>query len=472
MTRPLSELEQTDDFVRRHIGPEPDQVGKMLEVVGVASLDELVERAVPASIRGGVLDLPGPRTETAVTARLAELAGRNEVFTSMIGMGYHDTITPAVIQRNILENPGWYTAYTPYQPEISQGRLEALLNFQTMVSDLTGMEIANASMLDEATAAAEAMAMLHRTKQVDSERFLVDADCHPQTIAVLATRAEPLGIEIVVADPATATTDDVYAVLLQYPGSSGTVPDHRSLVDGLRSRGVGIAVAADLLALAMLVPPGEWGADVVVGSSQRFGVPMMFGGPHAAFFAIRDEFKRSMPGRLVGVSRDTAGRMALRLALTTREQHIRREKATSNICTAQVLLAVIAGAYGVYQGPDGLRTIAERAHRLASLLAAGLVAGGVTVVNRTWFDTLTVSVPGRAGEVVAAAAERSVNLRQVDADKVGVSVDEVTTPAHIDLVFESFGVAARVADLEDTDAGIPGPLARTSPYLTHPVFSE
>jgi glycine dehydrogenase len=341
-----------------------------------------------------------------------------------------------------------------------------------MVSDLTGMEIANASMLDEATAAAEAMAMLHRTKQVDSERFLVDADCHPQTIAVLATRAEPLGIEIVVADPATATTDDVYAVLLQYPGSSGTVPDHRSRVDGLRSRRVGIAVAADLLALAMLVPPGEWGADVVVGSSQRFGVPMMFGGPHAAFFAIRDEFKRSMPGRLVGVSRDTAGRMALRLALTTREQHIRREKATSNICTAQVLLAIIAGAYAVYHGPDGLRTIAERAHRLASLLTAGLAAGGVTVVNDTWFDTLTVSAPGRAAEVVAAAAERRVNLRQVDADTVGVSVDEVTTPAHIDLLFESFGVPARVADLEDADAGIPEHLARTSPYLTHPVFSE
>ncbi len=472
MTRPLSELEQTDDFVRRHIGPEPDDVAKMLEVVGVASLDELMERAVPASIRGGVLDLPGSRTETAVTARLAELAGRNEVFTSMIGMGYHDTITPAVIQRNILENPGWYTAYTPYQPEISQGRLEALLNFQTMVSDLTGMEIANASMLDEATAAAEAMAMLHRTKQVDSERYLVDADCHPQTIAVLATRAEPLGIEIVVADPAKATTDDVYGVLLQYPGSSGAVPDHRSLVAGLRARGVGIAVAADLLALAVLVPPGEWGADVVVGSSQRFGVPMMFGGPHAAFFAIRDEFKRSMPGRLVGVSRDTAGRMALRLALTTREQHIRREKATSNICTAQVLLAVIAGAYAVYHGPDGLRTIAERVHRLASLLAAGLAAGGVTVVNDTWFDTLTVSVPGRAGEVIAAAAERRINLRQVDADKVGVSVDEVTAPAHIDLLFESFGVPARVADLEDADAGIPGQLARTSPYLTHPVFSD
>ena len=473
MTRPLTELEQTDDFVRRHIGPDADDVAKMLEVVGVGSLDELIDGAVPASIRGSVLDLLGPRTEPAVTARLVELAGRNQVLTSMIGMGYHDTVTPPVIQRNILENPGWYTAYTPYQPEISQGRLEALLNFQTMVSDLTGMEITNASMLDEATAAAEAMAMLHRTKRVPSERFLVDADCHPQTIAVLATRAEPLGIELVVADPETEADGDVYGVLLQYPGSSGAVPDHRALVAGLRSREIGIAVAADLLALTMLSPPGEWGADVVVGSSQRFGVPMMFGGPHAAFFATRDEFKRSMPGRLVGVSRDTEGRMALRLALTTREQHIRREKATSNICTAQVLLAVIAGAYAVYHGPDGLRTIAERAHRLASLLAAGLSADpGVTVINDTWFDTLAVSVPGRADEVIAAAADRRVNLRRVDADTVGVSVDEVTSAAHIDLVLESLGVAARVADLKDADAGIPAGLVRTSPYLTHPVFAE
>ncbi|CAN5454461.1 aminomethyl-transferring glycine dehydrogenase [soil metagenome] len=472
MTRPLADLEQTDDFVRRHIGPDDAETAKMLEVVGVADLDDLIDRAVPASIRGGALDLHAPQTEAAVMARLRQMADRNLVFTSMIGMGYHDTLTPAVIQRNILENPGWYTAYTPYQPEISQGRLEALLNFQTMVIDLTGMAIANASMLDEATAAAEAMAMLHRTKTVGSERFLVDADCHPQTIAVLQTRAEPLGIELVIGDPSASGDADVYGVLLQYPGSGGAVPDHRDLVENLKRRGILVAVAADLLAMTMLAPPGEWGADVVVGTTQRFGVPLMFGGPHAGYFATADGFTRSIPGRLVGVSRDTESRMAMRLALSTREQHIRREKATSNICTAQVLLAIMAGAYATYHGPEGLRTIAERVHRLTSVLGAGLTAGGVEVVNDTWFDTLTVSAPGRADQVLTAAAAGRINLRRVDEDTVGISVDEVTSPADIDTLFSCFGVPARVADLDDADAGIPEELARTSPYLTHPVFNE
>jgi len=472
MTRPLADLEQTDDFVRRHIGPDDAETAKMLEVVGVADLDDLIDRAVPASIRGGALDLHAPQTEAAVLARLRQMADRNQVFTSMIGMGYHDTLTPAVIQRNILENPGWYTAYTPYQPEISQGRLEALLNFQTMVIDLTGMAIANASMLDEATAAAEAMAMLHRTRTVGSERFLVDADCHPQTIAVLQTRAEPLGIELVIGDPSASGDADVYGVLLQYPGSGGAVPDHRDLVEDLKRRGILVAVATDLLAMTLLTPPGEWGADVVVGTTQRFGVPLMFGGPHAAYFATADGFTRSIPGRLVGVSRDTEGRMAMRLALSTREQHIRREKATSNICTAQVLLAIMAGAYATYHGPEGLHTIAERVHRLTSVLAAGLTAGGIEVVNDTWFDTLTISVPGTADQVLTAAAAGRINLRRVDEDTVGISVDEVTSPADIDTLFSCFGVPTRVADLDDADAGIPEGLARTSPYLTHPVFNE
>ena len=471
----LSNLEPSPDgFVHRHIGPGEADIRVMLDVIGVDSLDELMDRAVPESIRDREpLDLPGSSPEAAALARARELADRNAVYTSLIGMGYHSTITPSVILRNLLENPGWYTAYTPYQPEISQGRLEAILNFQTMVSDLTGMEISNASLLDEGTAAAEAMALLRRMSKAPGEVFFVDADCHPQTIEVVKTRAEPLGLKVVVGDPERDLVgEEPYGVLLQYPGSSGAVRDHRSLIAALGERGVLVAVASDLLALTLLESPGSLGADAVVGSAQRFGVPMMFGGPHAGFLATREDYKRSLPGRLVGVSKDTGGRMALRLALQTREQHIRREKATSNICTAQVLLAVIAGMYAVWHGPEGLREIATRVHSLTSVLAAGLRSGGVEVVNDTWFDTLTVRVEGRAAEVVAAAEDRKINLRLVNADHVGVTFDETSSAAVVDAVLESFLVEARVSDVAaDAPGGIPSELARgAGNYLTHPVF--
>ncbi len=472
MTRPSPESSRADDFPRRHIGPDDADVAAMLATIGMASLDELIDRAVPPGIRSSrPLDLPAAASEPKVQERIRRIASKNQVFTSLIGLGYSGTHLPAVIQRNILENPGWYTAYTPYQAEISQGRLEAMLNFQTAVADLTGMEIANASLLDEATAAAEAMTMLHRLATRDGG-FFVDADCHPQTIEVVRTRAEPLGIPVVVGDPGRdLDPNEVYGALLQYPGSSGEIRDDRDLIVRLGEAGVLVAVAADLLALTLLTPPGEMGADVVVGTSQRFGVPPMFGGPHAGYLATRAASVRAVPGRLVGVSKDRAGRMALRLALATREQHIRRERATSNICTAQVLLAIIAAMYAVYHGPDGLRRIAQRVHRLTSALAAGLTAGGVEVVNDTWFDTLTIRVPGRAEEVVAAAEDRKINLRFVDADTVAIALDETTTIPVVDAVLESFLVAARVADVEvSAPDGIPPALARTSPYLTHPVF--
>ncbi|MEX1280770.1 MAG: glycine dehydrogenase (aminomethyl-transferring), partial [Acidimicrobiia bacterium] len=357
-------------FEPRHIGPTPDDVARMCETIGVASLDELIDRTVPAAIRDTDLDLPAPIGERDAAAELAGLAADNEVATSLVGLGYHGTITPPAIRRRILENPAWYTAYTPYQPEISQGRLEMLVNFQTMVSDLVGMPITNASLLDEGTAAAEAMTLLHRqTKGRRGDRFLVDADCHPQTIAVVETRAEPLGLEVVVGDPAEVD-ESHFGVLVQYPGSSGRLRPLRPIVEAAHGAGALVAVAADLLACTLVEPPGEAGADVVVGSSQRFGVPMGFGGPHAAFMSVRDEAKRSLPGRLVGASIDTEGRTAYRLALATREQHIRREKATSNICTAQVLLAIIAAAYAQYHGPDGLRAMAERVHGAAARVAA------------------------------------------------------------------------------------------------------
>ncbi|MBX7161004.1 MAG: aminomethyl-transferring glycine dehydrogenase subunit GcvPA, partial [Acidimicrobiia bacterium] len=415
-----------DEFRNRHIGPDADDQAEMLKALGFASLEDLVDRAVPDTIRLDELDLPVGLSETAAIERLREYAGENEVFTSLIGLGYYDTITPPVVLRNVIENPGWYTAYTPYQPEISQGRLEALLNFQTMVTDLTAMDLANASLLDEATAAAEAMAMLHRLNPKAGDRFVVDADTHPQTIAVLRTRAEPLGITVDVdAEPATAVAGGAFGVLLSYPGSSGAVRDIGDTIATAHEHGALVAVTTDLLALCLLTPPGELGADVVVGSSQRFGVPLGFGGPHAAFIAVREAHKRTLPGRLVGVSVDAAGRKAYRLALQTREQHIRREKATSNICTAQVLLAVVAGMYAVWHGPDGLRRIATRVHDLTAALAADLEAAGITVVNTGgFFDTLTVSVPGRAGEVVAAARDRRVNLRFVDAGTVALSLDE------------------------------------------------
>ncbi|MCG5213712.1 aminomethyl-transferring glycine dehydrogenase [Streptosporangium sp. KLBMP 9127] len=472
---PLGEL-AAPPFATRHIGPSPAEQARMLEAVGFASVSDLVGVAVPEAIRAkDRLKLPPAASETEAIAELRALAGRNRVLTSMIGLGYHDTVTPAVIRRNLLENPGWYTAYTPYQPEISQGRLEALLNFQTMVADLTGLDVAGASLLDEATAAAEAMTLARRAGRVKSQVFVVDADALPQTKAVLRTRAEPLGIELVesdLRDPDLTGLPECFGVLVQYPGASGRIADFRAVAERAHAMGAQVVAAADLLALTLLTAPAELGADIAVGSTQRFGVPLGFGGPHAAFMAVREGLQRQLPGRLVGVSQDADGRPAYRLALQTREQHIRREKATSNICTAQVLLAVIAGMYGVYHGPEGLTRIARRAHRHAVLLAEALSAAGVEVVHRSFFDTVLLRVPGRAGQVVRAAAVRGVNLREVDADHVGVSCDETTTAGHIGSVLAAFDVdGVDVADLDvATGDTLPPALARRTPFLTHPVF--
>ena len=427
----------------------------MLAQVGYGSLDELTAAAVPDVIKNAdALDLPGARTEAEVLAELRSLADRNQVLDSMIGLGYYGTFTPPVILRNVMENPAWYTAYTPYQPEISQGRLEALLNFQTMVADLTGLPTSGASLLDEGTAAAEAMALSRRMGKNKKGLFLVDADALPQTIAVIETRAEPTGVEVVVADlsegiPAEIAEREINGVLVQYPGASGAVRDIKPLIDQAHELGALVTVAADLLALTLLKSPGELGADIAVGTTQRFGVPMGFGGPHAGYMAVREKFARSLPGRLVGVSVDADGNKAYRLALQTREQHIRREKATSNICTAQVLLAVMAGMYAVYHGPEGLKGIARRTHRYATILAAGLTAGGVEVVHGSYFDTLTVRVAGRAAEVVAAARENGVNLHLVDADHVSIACDETTARAQLGAVWGAFGVEA---DIEALDA--------------------
>jgi glycine dehydrogenase len=461
------------EFADRHIGPSPSEVETMLAALEIDSVEQLVDRAVPEAIRIRTpLALPPGLTEPETLARLRELADRNRVLTSLIGQGYAATITPPVIQRNVLEDPGWYTAYTPYQPEISQGRLEALLNFQTMVSDLTGMDLANASLLDEATAAAEAMTLLRRLNAQAGTTFFVDAECHPQTIDVVRTRADPVGIDVVVGVPeADLPAAGVFGALLQYPGTSGVVRDDRLLVANLHAQGTLVAVAADLLALVLLAPPGEWGADVVIGSAQRFGVPMGYGGPHAGFFATRDEFKRNIPGRIVGVSVDDAGRPALRLALQTREQHIRREKATSNICTAQVLLAVIAGFYATYHGPDGLREIARRVHWLASALADGLRAGGVAVRHESFFDTVAAAVPSRAHEIAAQARDDGINLRVIDADTLAVALDETTTTDTVQRVWRAFGVEDVARNLQTTiEAAIPPGLRRSSDILTHPVF--
>ncbi|KAA2254059.1 aminomethyl-transferring glycine dehydrogenase [Solihabitans fulvus] len=476
---PLAALEHGTPFADRHVGPRPAELARILDVIGVGSLEELAQRAVPPSIRERelVLDLPAPATEFEALAELRALAARNRPMTQMIGLGYHGTVTPPVIRRNVLESPAWYTAYTPYQPEISQGRLEALLNFQTVIGDLTALPLANASMLDESTAAAEAMTLVRRAGRSKSNRFVVDADTLPQTIAVIETRAEPLGIEIVVADLSQGIEGlglggDFFGVLLSYPGASGVVRDHEALIAEVHQAGALAVTSADLLALTLLRPPGEIGADVVVGTTQRFGVPIGFGGPHAGYMAVRQGLERQLPGRLVGVSVDADGSLAYRLALQTREQHIRREKATSNICTAQVLLAVIASMYAVYHGPEGLRAIATRAHRMATVLAAGLCEGGVDVVHGEFFDTVVAAVPGRAAEVVAAAREQDVNLRLVDADHVGIACDETTTRAHLSAVWKAFGVAVADVDALDADTadGIPPELRRTSEYLTHPVF--
>jgi glycine dehydrogenase len=469
----LTRLASARPFALRHIGPSADEQAKMLATLGYDSLDALTDAAVPASIRERApLELPPAATEEEMLAELRELAGRNRVMTSMIGTGYYDTFTPPVIRRNLLESPGWYTAYTPYQPEISQGRLEALLTFQTMVEDLTALPVANASLLDEATAAAEAMALCRRAAGSSSDRFVVDRDCHPQTIDVVRTRAEPLGIEVVVADLAQPLpAGDLFGVLVQYPGSSGAVRPLAPVVDAAHARDALVAVAADLLALTLLRPPGEAGADIAVGSAQRFGVPLGFGGPHAAYMSVRADLARSLPGRLVGVTVDADGNPGYRLALQTREQHIRRERATSNICTAQVLLANIAAMYAVYHGPDGLTEIARRTHRYAAILKAGLQAGGVDVTPEPCFDTVTAHVPARADEVIAAARAGGVNLRRVDGDTVGVSCDETTRPEHVVAVWAAFGVSGTDVDAA-TPPELPSQLLRTSPFLTHPVFHE
>lgn len=494
MQRPTPSLEdllERDGFVHRHVAPDEDQMATMLAVIGVQSVDELIEQTVPAAIRmDGELNLEGPVPETEVLERLRAMADRNAVFTSCIGAGWSDTVLPGVIQRNVLEDPAWYTAYTPYQPEISQGRLEVLLGFQTMVSDLTGMDMANASLLDEATAAAEAMTLLHRAGRGVGKTFLVDSDCHAQTLDVIRTRARPLGIRIVVADPTTHPLDDetvgqAFGALVQHPGSSGQLRDLGPIVTRLRDAGLGIAVATDLLACCIVTPPGTYDVDVVVGSAQRFGVPMGFGGPHAGFMAVSNRHRRMLPGRLVGTSVDSAGRPAHRLALQTREQHIRREKATSNICTAQVLLAVIAALYAAYHGPDGLRRIAERVHRLTSILAAGLTRArqssdegppGISVRHDTFFDTLTIDAPGRADELVAAAADERINVRRVDADTIGISLDETTTPAIVEALWRALlGDAATSLDVNLLDGiapdGVCGATRRVTSFCTADFFT-
>jgi len=476
--RALAELEQHRGFVDRHIGTTDAEQAEMLKMLGYASRSALIDAAVPPAIRlRGPLALPAAKGEEEALGELKAMARKNRVLKSYIGQGYYGTLTPGVILRNVLENPAWYTAYTPYQPEISQGRLEALVNFQTMVCDLTGLAIANASMLDEATAAAEAMTLARRVGKSTSNAIWVADDVLPQTIDVMRTRALPLGLNVVVGPAAAAAEADCFAALLQYPGVNGDVRDYRALADALHAKGALVLVAADPLALTLLAAPGEWGADVVVGSSQRFGVPMGFGGPHAAFFATRDEFKRSLPGRLVGVTIDANGQPAYRLALQTREQHIRREKATSNICTAQVLLAVIAAMYAVYHGPLGLATIAARIHRLTGVLAAGLKRLGITVVNDTFFDTLTVATGERSFDLHAAAMSRGANLRHVDTTHVGISFDETTTREDVKLLWQIF--APEPAALPDFDAleptvddAYPVALHRRSPFLAHPTFNR
>ncbi|QMU76284.1 aminomethyl-transferring glycine dehydrogenase [Streptacidiphilus sp. PB12-B1b] len=482
LTTPLAGLEQSSPFENRHIGPDTDAQAKMLAQVGYSTLDELTAAAVPGTIRSlEALDLPAARSEAEVLAELRSLAGRNQVLRSMIGLGYYGTFTPPVILRNVLENPSWYTAYTPYQPEISQGRLEALINFQTVVSDLTGLPTAGASLLDEGTAAAEAVALARRMGKVKGGVFVIDADTLPQTAAVIHTRAVPQGIETVVADlsegiPAEIAERGVFGVLLQYPGASGAVRDLKPVIEQAHGLGAVVTVAADLLALTLLTSPGALGADIAIGTTQRFGVPMGFGGPHAGYMAVRTEYARSLPGRLVGVSVDADGNRAYRLALQTREQHIRREKATSNICTAQVLLAVMASMYAVYHGPDGLAAIAARTHRYAATLAEGLRAGGVEIVHDAFFDTVTARVPGRAAAVVDAARLTGVNLRQIDADLVSAACDETTTRADLLSVWTAFDVpaAAQGPEIDALDAAagarLPEALLRTDEFLTHPVF--
>ncbi|WP_404360011.1 aminomethyl-transferring glycine dehydrogenase [Methylotuvimicrobium sp. KM1] len=475
----LSQLEMRGSFINRHIGSNPDEFKKMLEALGLDALEDLISAAVPADIVDlEPLSLTETISERAVIEHLRKIKERNKVLTSLIGMGYYDTSMPAAIKRNVLENPGWYTAYTPYQAEVSQGRLEALLNFQQMVIDLTGMELANASLLDEATAAAEAMSMSKRLSGSSSSTFFADRDCHPQTLAVLKTRAGSMGFELVVGDVFNDLDKQTcFGVLVQYPGSTGEIRDLTPIVDSAHKQSALVTVACDLLSLVLLKPPGHFGADIAVGNSQRFGVPMGYGGPHAAFFATRDEYKRSVPGRIIGVSKDRHGQYALRMALQTREQHIRRDKATSNICTAQVLPAVLAGFYAVYHGPNGLRMIAGRVHRYTRILAEGLIQLGFTIETRCYFDTLLIKTPNRAKRIVTKAQEAGINLRFIDSNAIGLSLDETTSRQTIRSLWRVF--AAQPADLPQINAldaqlddCIPKALLRSDAILQHPVFSN
>ena len=462
-------------FTQRHIGPNPDDVQQMLDTLGLSSLDDLIDKTVPQAIRfHQTLNLPAAQSEYAALAKLKQIADKNQVYRSFIGMGYYDCITPAVIQRNILENPGWYTAYTPYQPEIAQGRLEALLNFQTMIIDLTGLEIANASLLDEGTAAAEAMSMSYGVCKNKSHNYFVSSECHPQTIDVLQTRAKPLGINIIIGDHQTFDfTETIFGAVLQYPATDGTIYDYRNFIEKSHAQGALVTVAADPLSLTLLTPPGELGADIAVGSTQRFGIPLGFGGPHAAYFATKEEYKRLVPGRIIGVSKDVNGKPALRLALQTREQHIRRDKATSNICTAQVLLAVMASMYAVYHGPDGLRAIAQNVHELTATLAAGLKKLGYKISSENFFDTLRVELGNTKLEAILDAAhERNINLRIFDNSTVGISLDETTTEADLIDIWQIFALKDELPFTVEELAISHSQLSRTSKYLTHPVFNR
>ena len=473
----LSQLRDPEAFLRRHLGPDAAEQQAMLDSLGLGSRVELIEQTVPPGIRlNRALDLPPALDEQAALAKLRGYAEQNQVWTSLIGMGYYGTLTPTVILRNVLENPGWYTAYTPYQPEIAQGRLEALLNFQQLTIDLTGLELANASLLDEATAAAEAMALAKRVAKSKSNLFFVDENCHPQTISVVQTRAEGFGFELIIDAVDNLSQHQVFGALLQYPDTHGEIRDLRPVIDQLHAQQALACVATDLLSLLLLTPPGELGADVVFGSSQRFGVPMGYGGPHAAFFASREAYKRAIPGRIIGVSKDARGNVALRMALQTREQHIRREKANSNICTAQVLLANIASCYAVYHGPQGLKRIAQRVHRLTCILAAGLERHGIARVNGQFFDTLTLEVGGAQSAIIDSAKAAQINLRILGRGRVGLSLDETCDESTVAKLFDvllgaDHGLNVEQLDTETLVSGIPDSLQRKTPYLRHPVFN-
>jgi glycine dehydrogenase len=473
---PLAELQNNDEFVGRHIGPNANEVARMLETIGAPSIQALIEQTVPASIlRTEALDLPAAASEQQALREIASFAKRNKVFKTYIGMGYHDTYTPNVILRNVLENPGWYTAYTPYQPEIAQGRLEGLINFQQMITDLTGMDLANASMLDESTAAAEAMAMCKRqVRKNKSERFFVDAATHPQTIAVIQTRAEHFGFDVIIGDHSALNDGDYFGALLQNPGTSGEVRDLTEVITTIHSHDALAVVATDLMSLVITKSPGSMGADVVIGTNQRFGIPMGFGGPHAAFFAFRDDYKRSAPGRIIGVSRDSRGKTALRMAMQTREQHIRREKANSNICTSQVLLAVMSAFYAVYHGPDGLKRIAHRIHRLTRLLADGLQNGGRRLRYHNVFDTLCVEVGNEQASIMQAALDAQINLRALGDDAITLSLNETTEYSDVVVLLALFGCEAPAADAVDapTKSHLDESLLREDAFLTHPVFNS